>query len=84
MPTNAVLVLHALSGSHHVAGYYDEARMERPTGWWDNLVGPGKPLDTNQVFCRRCQQPRGLLRLQWSEHRAPEDRQTLWRRLSRS
>lgn len=46
--SNAVLVCHALSGSHHVAGTYDG----RPNseGWWDNLVGPGKPLDTNRFF----------------------------------
>ncbi|WP_374515670.1 alpha/beta fold hydrolase, partial [Niveibacterium sp.] len=45
---NAVLVCHALSGSHHVAGTY--AGKPKSTGWWDNLVGPGKPLDTNKFF----------------------------------
>jgi homoserine O-acetyltransferase/O-succinyltransferase len=46
--TNAVLVCHALNASHHVAGTYaGEARSE---GWWDNLVGPGKPLDTDRFF----------------------------------
>jgi homoserine O-acetyltransferase/O-succinyltransferase len=46
--SNAVLVCHALNASHHVAGTYaDEARSE---GWWDNLVGPGKPLDTDRFF----------------------------------
>jgi homoserine O-acetyltransferase len=46
--SNAVLVCHALSGSHHVAGHY----ADDPTnvGWWDNLVGPGKPLDTRKFF----------------------------------
>jgi homoserine O-acetyltransferase/O-succinyltransferase len=45
---NAVLVCHALNASHHVAGVY--AGQERSEGWWDNLVGPGKPLDTNRFF----------------------------------
>ena len=46
--SNAVLVCHALSGSHHVAGTY--ADQPGSEGWWDNLVGPGKPLDTNRFF----------------------------------
>ncbi|HEX7249291.1 MAG TPA: homoserine O-acetyltransferase [Burkholderiales bacterium] len=46
--SNAVLVCHALNASHHVAGYYDGD--EKNVGWWDNLVGPGKPLDTNRFF----------------------------------
>lgn len=46
--SNAVLVCHALSGSHHVAGTY--ADDPKSVGWWDNLVGPGKPLDTNRFF----------------------------------
>jgi homoserine O-acetyltransferase len=46
--SNAVLVCHALNASHHVAGYYEEDRKN--IGWWDNLVGPGKPLDTNRFF----------------------------------
>lgn len=46
--SNAVLVCHALSGSHHVAGVY--ADNPKSTGWWDNLVGPGKPLDTRRFF----------------------------------
>ncbi len=46
--SNAVLVCHALNASHHVAGTYDgQAKSE---GWWDNLVGPGKPLDTERFF----------------------------------
>jgi homoserine O-acetyltransferase len=45
---NAVLVCHALNASHHVAGVY--AGDERNVGWWDNLVGPGKPLDTDRFF----------------------------------
>ena len=46
--SNAVLVCHALNASHHVAGSY--AGQARSEGWWDNLVGPGKPLDTNRFF----------------------------------
>ena len=46
--SNAVLVCHALNASHHVAGTY--AGEPRSEGWWDNLVGPGKPLDTNRFF----------------------------------
>jgi homoserine O-acetyltransferase len=43
---NAVLVCHALNASHHVAGFSPKGDL----GWWDNLVGPGKPLDTNRFF----------------------------------
>jgi homoserine O-acetyltransferase/O-succinyltransferase len=46
--SNAVLVCHALNASHHVAGVYQG--QDRSEGWWDNMIGPGKPLDTNQFF----------------------------------
>jgi homoserine O-acetyltransferase/O-succinyltransferase len=46
--SNAVLICHALSGSHHVAGFY--AHEPNKLGWWDNMVGPGKPIDTNKFF----------------------------------
>ena len=45
---NAVLICHALSGDHHAAGYH-EPGSQRP-GWWDNLIGPGRPLDTRRFF----------------------------------
>ncbi len=46
--SNAVLVCHALNASHHVAGHH--AGQDHSEGWWDNLVGPGKPLDTDRFF----------------------------------
>ena len=46
--SNAVLICHALNASHHVAGVY--ADDPQNTGWWDNMIGPGKPLDTNRFF----------------------------------
>jgi len=45
---NVVMVFHALSGNSHAAGYYTE-NDEKP-GWWDNMVGPGKGIDTNKYF----------------------------------
>ena len=46
--SNAVLICHALSGHHHVAGKHRED--DKHPGWWDNLIGPSKPLDTNKFF----------------------------------
>lgn len=46
--SNAVLVCHALNASHHVAGVYHAS--DKSAGWWDNMVGPGKALDTNRFF----------------------------------
>jgi homoserine O-acetyltransferase/O-succinyltransferase len=45
---NAVMICHALSGNHHVAGKY--AETDKNAGWWDNFIGPGKPLDTNKFY----------------------------------
>ena len=50
---NAVLICHALNASHHVAGCYADAHgapTPRSQGWWDNMVGPGKPVDTDRFF----------------------------------
>ncbi len=46
--SNAILVCHALSGHHHVAGRY--ADDPKNVGWWDNMIGPGKPVDTDKFF----------------------------------
>jgi homoserine O-acetyltransferase len=46
--SNAVMICHALNASHHVAGVY--AGQARSEGWWDNMIGPGKPLDTDKFF----------------------------------
>jgi homoserine O-acetyltransferase/O-succinyltransferase len=51
--SNAVLVCHALNASHHIAGVYahaDAKVQEKSAGWWDNMIGPGKPVDTNHFF----------------------------------
>ncbi|WP_461833629.1 homoserine O-acetyltransferase MetX [Desulfothermus sp.] len=46
--TNCILVLHALTGDSHAAGYYSE---DSPTpGWWENMIGPSKAIDTNKFF----------------------------------
>ncbi len=50
---NAVLICHALSGDHHVAGYHEEDDPGKP-GWWDNCIGPGKPIDTRAFFVVCC------------------------------
>ena len=46
--SNAVLICHALNASHHVAGVY--AGQAKSEGWWHTMIGPGKPVDTNQFF----------------------------------
>ena len=50
--SNAVLACHALNAAHHVAGYYAEPELggAEKLGWWDNMIGPGKPVDTDRFF----------------------------------
>lgn len=52
--SNAILVCHALTGDHHCAGVY--SITDRKLGWWNNIIGPNKPLDTNRYFvvCSNC------------------------------
>ena len=46
--SNAILILHALSGDCHAAGRY--SKEDKYPGWWDNTIGPGKAFDTNRYF----------------------------------
>ena len=46
--SNAILICHALSGSHHAAGIY--STDDKKIGWWDNMIGPNKAIDTNDFF----------------------------------
>ena len=46
--SNAVLICHALNASHHVAGVYPG--QDQSVGWWDSMIGPGKPVDTDRFF----------------------------------
>lgn len=46
--SNAVLICHALSGNHHAAGYH--SNDDKKPGWWDECIGPGKPIDTNRFY----------------------------------
>nr|WP_314899003.1 homoserine O-acetyltransferase [uncultured Deefgea sp.] len=46
--SNAILICHALSGHHHVAGYH--SADDKAPGWWDSMIGPGKPIDTDRFF----------------------------------
>jgi len=51
--SNAVLICHALNASHHVAGRHADEHgkpIPRSEGWWDNMIGPGKPVDTHRFF----------------------------------
>ena len=46
--SNGILICHALSGDHHCAGIH--SLRDRKPGWWNNMIGPGKPIDTNRFF----------------------------------
>ena len=46
--SNAILICHALSGSHHAAGFH--SAEDKKSGWWDNMIGPNKAIDTNRFF----------------------------------
>jgi homoserine O-acetyltransferase len=50
--SNAVLICHALSSNHHVAGYH--SKEDKKPGWWENIVGPGKSVDTNRFYVVSC------------------------------
>jgi len=52
--SNAILICHALSGDHHCAGVYSV--RDRKPGWWNHMIGPGKPIDTLRYFviCSNC------------------------------
>ena len=52
--SNTILICHALSGDHHCAGIYD--LNDNKTGWWNHMIGPGKPIDTSRFFviCSNC------------------------------
>lgn len=52
--SNAIMICHALSGDHHCAGVY--SLHDRKPGWWNQMIGPGKPIDTNRFFvvCSNC------------------------------
>jgi len=46
--SNAILICHALSGNHHAAGFH--SADDKKAGWWDNMIGPNKAIDTNQFY----------------------------------
>ncbi len=46
--SNAILICHALSGSHHAAGFHSDD--DKKAGWWDNMIGPNKAIDTNRFY----------------------------------
>jgi homoserine O-acetyltransferase/O-succinyltransferase len=73
--SNVILVLHALTGDSHAAGYYSD--VDDKPGWWDNMIGPGKGIDTDKYFvvCSKC--PRRLHGIDRAIFHQPENRQRL-------
>ena len=72
---NAVLICHALNASHHVAGVYLDAQgqvLPRSQGWWDNMIGPGKPLDTDRFFVIGVNNPGSCIGSTGPRHRHPD------------
>ncbi len=67
--SNAVLVCHALSGNHHAAGFHSES--DTKPGWWDTVIGPGKPIDTNRFFVVCPNKAIGIDRLTRTNHSIP-------------
>ncbi|HMN21773.1 MAG TPA: homoserine O-acetyltransferase [Ottowia sp.] len=67
---NAVLICHALNASHHVAGVYEG--QERSEGWWDNMIGPGKPVDTERFFVIGINNPGSCFGSTGPMHRNPD------------
>ena len=59
--TNAVLICHALSGNHHVAGFH---KGDDKPGWWDNMIGSGKPINTDKLFVVCMNNLEGVMDLQ--------------------
>jgi len=51
---NAILIIHALTGTAHCAGKHQES--DKKSGWWDSMIGPGKYIDTDKYFvvCSNC------------------------------
>ena len=77
---NAILIVHALSGDAHAAGYHHPG--DKQPGWWDIMIGPGKAFDTRQVLCNLFQRHRGMQGLDRTQLDQPADRTTLWALLS--
>ncbi|MDB4647745.1 hypothetical protein OAF49_00765 [Akkermansiaceae bacterium] len=83
--SNAVLIFHALSGTHHVSGNHPEApeacnlwTEELHDGWWNKMVGPGKAIDTNHFFVICANYLGGVLRLDRTIKHQPRNREDLW------
>ena len=73
--SNAILILHALSGDAHAAGFH---KGDEKPGWWDEMIGPGKGFDTDKLFCHLFKCPGRLQRHNRPLFHQPEDRETLW------